>query len=125
MREVRAQYKNMLVIGAETLSRITDYKDRGSCILFGDGAGAVVLQRSIDAKRGVLYTSLNADGRGWELLYCGPGSRHPIDDTTHAGRQHFMKIRGRDIYKFAVQRFGELIEDALTQVRPDRRTRSS
>jgi 3-oxoacyl-[acyl-carrier-protein] synthase-3 len=106
-------YKNVLVIGAETLSRITDYKDRGSCILFGDGAGAVVLQRSLDAKRGVLYTSLKADGRGWELLYCGPGSRQPIDDTTHVGRNHYLKIRGRDIYKFAVQRFSELIEDAM------------
>jgi 3-oxoacyl-[acyl-carrier-protein] synthase III len=108
-------YKNVIVIGAETLSRITDYKDRGSCILFGDGAGAVVLQRSMDTKRGVLYSSLRADGRGWELLYCGPGSRQPIDETTHAGRNHYLKIRGRDIYKFAVQRFGELIEDAMSK----------
>src|SRR5687768_4190990 len=56
------RYRNVLVIGAETLSRITDYTDRASCILFGDGAGAVVLQRSNDAKKGVVYTSLHADG---------------------------------------------------------------
>jgi len=100
-------------VGAETLSRITDYKDRSSCILFGDGAGAVVVQRSLDTKRGVLYTKLHADGRGWELLYCAPGSRMPIDQAMVAGRNHFLKIRGRDIYKFAVQRFNELIEDAF------------
>src|SRR5580692_9195035 len=58
------QYKNVLVIGAETLSRITDYTDRGSCILFGDGAGAVVVQRSADPNRGLLFSSLHADGNG-------------------------------------------------------------
>ena len=71
------QYKNVLVIGAETLSRITDYKDRGSCILFGDGAGAVVLQRSNDPKRGLIYNTLHADGTGWDVMKCMPGSRHP------------------------------------------------
>ncbi len=106
-------YKNILVIGAETLSRITDYKDRGSCILFGDGAGAVVLQRSLDVKRGVLHCSLHADGRGWELIYSLPGSRHPVDAAMIAGRQQYMRIKGRDVYKFAVQRFYELIESAM------------
>jgi 3-oxoacyl-[acyl-carrier-protein] synthase-3 len=71
------------------------------------------VQRSLDAKRGVLYTKLQSDGRGWELLYCAPGSRMPIDEAIVSGRNHFLKIRGRDIYKFAVQRFNELIEDAL------------
>jgi 3-oxoacyl-[acyl-carrier-protein] synthase-3 len=72
------RYKNVLVIGAETLSRITDYKDRGSCILFGDGGGAVVLRRDNDPKRGVIYSSLHADGSGWEMLFCKPGSRFPM-----------------------------------------------
>ncbi len=108
-------YKNVLLIGAETLSRITDYKDRGSCILFGDGAGAAVVQRSLDAKRGVLYSSLHADGRGWELIHSLPGSRHPVDEAMIAGRNHFMRIKGRDVYKFAVQRFHELLEDAMRQ----------
>src|SRR5947208_2151777 len=93
--------------------RITDYTDRSSCILFGDGAGAVVLQRGSEARRGVLYSSLHADGNGWELIYCQPGSRHPIDATMVAGRQQFMKIKGREVYKFAVQRFYELIDDAM------------
>jgi 3-oxoacyl-[acyl-carrier-protein] synthase-3 len=107
------QYKNVLVIGAETLSRVTDYQDRGSCILFGDGAGAAVLQRSTEQGRGLLYSGLYADGHGWELLHCLPGSRHPLNEGMIAGRQHYMKIKGRDIYKFAVQRFHELIDDAM------------
>jgi 3-oxoacyl-[acyl-carrier-protein] synthase III len=107
------RYRNVLAIGAETLSRLVDYTDRGSCILFGDGAGAVVLQCSEDKDRGVQYASLHADGTGWEMLYCSPGSRHPIDSTMVNGRQQYMKIKGREVYKFAVQRFHELIEDAM------------
>src|SRR5947209_5317780 len=107
------RYRNVLVLGAETLSRITDYTDRSSCILFGDGAGAVILQRDNDANRGLIYSSLHADGHGWEMLCCKPGSRHPIDDALLAERDQYMKIKGREVYKFAVQRFEELIEDAM------------
>jgi 3-oxoacyl-[acyl-carrier-protein] synthase III len=107
------RYRNVLVIGAETLSRITDYTDRGSCILFGDGAGAVVLQRSSDPKRGVIYSSLHADGTGWEMLCCKPGSRFPIEEALVESRDQYMKLKGREVYKFAVQRFEELIEDAM------------
>ena len=107
------RYRNVLVIGAETLSRLTDYTDRSSCILFGDGAGALVLQRSNDPGRGVIYSSLHADGNGWEMLCCLPGSRHPLDQKLLASRNQYMKIKGREVYKFAVQRFEELIEDAM------------
>jgi 3-oxoacyl-[acyl-carrier-protein] synthase-3 len=111
---VRAgQYKTVLVIGAETLSRITDYKDRGSCILFGDGAGAIVLQRTTDAARGLLYNSLHADGTGGEVMKCMPGSRYPICEELIAARQQFMQIKGREVYKFAVSKFEELIEQAM------------
>ena len=106
-------YKNVLVLGAETLSRITDYTDRGSCILFGDGAGAVVLKRGTDPTRGLVYCSLHADGHGWEMLCCKPGSRYPIGETLLADRNQYMKIKGREVYKFAVQRFEELIVDAM------------
>ena len=106
-------YKNVLVIGAETLSRITDYTDRSSCILFGDGAGAVVLQRSTDTGRGLIYSSLHADGGGWEMLHHTPGSRNPITAAMVDSRTHYIKIKGREVYKFAVQRFTELLEDAL------------
>jgi 3-oxoacyl-[acyl-carrier-protein] synthase-3 len=93
------RYRNVLVIGAETLSRITDWTDRSSCVLFGDGAGAVVMQRSTDPKKGLIYSSIHADGHGWELLNCQ--------------RNGFMKLKGREVYKFAVHRFEELIEDAM------------
>jgi 3-oxoacyl-[acyl-carrier-protein] synthase III len=106
-------YRNVLVIGAETLSRITDYTDRSSCILFGDGAGAAILQRSTDLRRGVIYSSLNSDGSRWEMLCCRPGSRNPVDAEMLAQRKQFMQIKGREVYKFAVQRFHELIEDAM------------
>ena len=107
------RYKNVLVIGAETLTRITDYTDRGSCILFGDGAGAAVLQRSSDPKRGLLYSSIHADGHGWELLHHLPGSRNSLDAALVSDRKQFIRLKGREVYKFAVHRFEELIEDAL------------
>jgi 3-oxoacyl-[acyl-carrier-protein] synthase III len=107
------RYKNVLVMGAETISRITDYQDRGSCILFGDGAGAAIVQRSNDLTTGVLYTSIHADGHGWELLHLKPGSRHVLDETLLSDREQFIKLKGREVYKFAVTRFEELINDAM------------
>ena len=107
------QYKNVLVIGSETLSRITDYTDRGSCILFGDGAGAIVLQRSPDPTRGVIHNMLHADGAGGEVMKCGPGSRLPICEATIANREHYMQLKGREVYKFAVTKFEELIREGM------------
>src|SRR5438874_1771936 len=107
------QYKNVLVLGAETLSRITNYKDRNSCILFGDGAGAVVLQRGDDPKRGLIYSSLHADGTGGDVMKCVPGSRFPICADLISSEQQYMQIRGREVYKFAVSKFEELIESAM------------
>ncbi len=107
------QYENVLVLGAETLSRMVDYTDRGSCILFGDGAGAVVLRRSEDANRGLIYHSLHADGNGAEVMKCPPGSRHPINQEMIDKRLQYMQIKGREVYKFAVSRFEELIRDAM------------
>ncbi|HWB54537.1 MAG TPA: beta-ketoacyl-ACP synthase III [Tepidisphaeraceae bacterium] len=107
------QYKNVLVLGAETLSRSVDFTDRGSCILFGDGAGAVVLQRSNDRQRGLIYNSLHADGHGAEAMKCMPGSRHPITEDLLKNREHFIRIKGREVYKFAVEKFQELIEQAM------------
>ncbi len=107
------RYKRVLAIGAETLSRITDYTDRGTCILFGDGAGAVVMERSNDTSRGLIYSSLHADGRGWELLFCAPGSRNPITPELAANKNQYLKMNGREVYKFAVHRFEQMIEDAM------------
>jgi len=107
------RYKNVLIIGAETLSRITDFTDRGSCILFGDGAGAIVLQRSPDPTRGVIHNMLHADGAGGEVMKCGPGSRLPICEATIANREHYMQLKGREVYKFAVTKFEELIREGM------------
>jgi 3-oxoacyl-[acyl-carrier-protein] synthase-3 len=107
------QYRNVLAIGAETLSRITNYKDRSSCILFGDGAGAVVLQRTEEPGRGLIYSTLHADGSGGDVMKCIPGSRHPVSAAMLAEEQQFMQLRGREVYKFAVHKFEELIREAM------------
>lgn len=105
-------YENALVIGAETLSRITDYSDRGTCVLFGDGAGAVVLQAN-GADGGILSTVLGADGSGGDLL-CLPagGSRDPASHRTVAENLHYLKMRGREVFRFAVR----VMPDATRQV---------
>jgi 3-oxoacyl-[acyl-carrier-protein] synthase-3 len=107
------QYKNVLVIGAETLSRVTDYKDRASCIIFGDGAGAAVLSRTTDEKKGLIFSGLHADGSGAEFMKLPPGSRHPICSEMIESRGQYMQIKGREVYKFAVSKFEELIREAM------------
>ena len=96
------QSKNLLIVGAEVLSRIMDYEDRSTCILFGDGAGAVVLSQSEEP--GVLSSCLNSDGDNWELLYMpGGGSRIPASVESVQNRDHFLKMNGRDVFKIAVK----------------------
>jgi 3-oxoacyl-[acyl-carrier-protein] synthase-3 len=104
-----------LVIGAETLSRITDWTDRSSCVLFGDGAGAVVL-RSNDAQGGILSTVLGADGSGGDLL-CLPagGSAKPPTHRTVSERLHYLKMRGREVFRFAVRAMPDATQRALEQ----------
>lgn len=96
------QAKKLLIVGAEVLSRIMDYQDRTTCILFGDGAGAVVLSESDEP--GVLSSCLNSDGDNWELLYMpGGGSRIPATEESVKNRDHYLKMNGRDVYKVAVK----------------------
>ncbi|MGI9554088.1 MAG: beta-ketoacyl-ACP synthase III [Thermodesulfobacteriota bacterium] len=96
------QAKKLLIVGAEVLSRIMDYEDRTTCILFGDGAGAVVLSESDEP--GILSSCLNSDGDNWELLYMpGGGSRIPATVESVKNRDHFLKMNGRDVYKVAVK----------------------
>ncbi|MFC5702201.1 beta-ketoacyl-ACP synthase III [Cohnella faecalis] len=106
-------YRHILVVGAECLSRITDYTDRNTCILFGDGAGAVVLGQ-VPEGRGFQAFKLGADGSGGELLrLCGGGSRMPSTEATIAERRHFIEMNGRDVFKFAVRVMGSAAEEAL------------
>jgi 3-oxoacyl-[acyl-carrier-protein] synthase-3 len=92
-----------LVVGAETLSRIVDYQDRATCILFGDGAGAAIL-RPGEAGRGVLAVELRSDGTQGNLLEIpAGGSRLPASHQTVDERGHFIKMRGNELFKFAVR----------------------
>lgn len=102
-----------LVIGAEKLSCVTDWKDRSTCVLFGDGAGAVVLQASRDS-RGILTTVTGSDGSLAELLNLpGGGSRHPVSAQTIENRLHYMKMNGREVFKHAVRAMCDAARKAL------------
>lgn len=105
-------YQKVLVIGAETLSKITDYTDRNTCVLFGDGAGAAVLEPA--EQPGLMAVELGADGRGADLLvqHAG-GSRKPASAATVAAREHFIEMGGREVFKFAVRIMGEASEKVL------------
>jgi 3-oxoacyl-[acyl-carrier-protein] synthase-3 len=108
------QLKNALVIGAETLSKITDWTDRSSCILFGDGAGAMVLERSKDGQKGILYSTMHSDGDRWEALNCQAyGSRHPANRPLDDPRKVFMQIKGREVYQQAIRRIVETVNSCL------------
>ena len=105
---------NALVIGAETLSKITDWTDRGSCILFGDGAGAVVLQRNKDGQKGILYSTMHSDGNRWEALNCQAyGSRHPVSRELDDPKKIYMQIKGREVYQQAIRRIVETVNECL------------
>lgn len=107
-------YRTILVIGAETLSKITDYTDRNTCILFGDGAGAAVLQAGDEP--GLMAVEIGADGRGGELLVLpAGGSRHPASAETVAGHQHFIQMAGREVFKFAVRIMEESSQRVLSK----------
>ena len=89
-----------LVVGGDVLSRIVDWEDRSTCVLFGDGAGAVVLERVQEG--GFLGFELGADGSGGAQLYIpAGGSRQPATAESVAARQHFAKMNGREVFKFA------------------------
>ncbi len=101
--------RNALVIGAEALSRITDYTDRRSCILFGDGAGAAVLRRSQNGGE-LLYSELGADGSKPNILIVPAGGvRNPASHQTVDARDHYMKLQGREVFRLAVNKLTELL----------------
>jgi 3-oxoacyl-[acyl-carrier-protein] synthase-3 len=101
------KYRTVLCIGAEILSRITDFTDRGTCILLADAAGAAVLQPSEDGS-GVIDADLYSEGKYWEYLYQpGGGSKHPASHETVDARMHFAKMKGNEVFKVAVRMFGD------------------
>lgn len=111
---ISGRYKNILVIGAETLSKITDYEDRNSCVLFGDGAGALVVQSKTEGDSGILYGCSSSDGGGWTSLNClAYGSRNPASKELENPKDVFMNINGREIYHLAVRRIVEMVHDCM------------
>jgi len=104
------QAKTALVIGAETFSRILDWQDRGTCVLFGDGAGALVLRAAPSngsaAERGILSTHLHSDGRGYDLLFVDGG-------PSSTGAAGLLRMEGREVFRQAVLRLAEVVDEAL------------
>ena len=115
--------ENALVIGSEVLSKLVDWTDRGSCILFGDGAGAVVVERC-EASPGILGRALHSDGTGGGVLQCGarelttPYARTSAAKTdqnqTTDSREPYIQMDGQEVYRFATRRVPQCIEEALS-----------
>ena len=105
--------KNALVVGTETLSRFVDWKDRNTCILFGDGAGAFVVQAS-EQPGGILSAVMHSDGSGGNLLTLpAGGSRHPATEATIREGRHYIYMDGREVFRFATKVMASSTEEAL------------
>jgi 3-oxoacyl-[acyl-carrier-protein] synthase-3 len=106
------QARRVLVIGAETFSRLMDWNDRTTCVLFGDGAGAVVLEAAegtgTTADRGILATDLNSDGRHKDILY--------VDGGTSTGTTGHLRMQGKEVFRHAVEKLAETAHAALDKV---------
>ena len=110
---VSGLYKKILLVGAETLSRITDWTDRNTCVLFGDGAGAAVLGR-VEKGYGVLSLDLGADGSGGShLIQPAGGSRKPTTHETVDAHEHLIHMDGQDVFKFAARRMPYACREVL------------
>ncbi|SVA38497.1 uncharacterized protein METZ01_LOCUS91351 [marine metagenome] len=103
--------KCALVVGAETLSRITDWSDRNTCVLFADGAGAAILKPSQDA--GIIYSEISADGRYSDLLYVPYGtSRKPINEKEN---DYFLQMKGNEVFKVAVKKLESIAINTMRE----------
>jgi 3-oxoacyl-[acyl-carrier-protein] synthase-3 len=112
--------KNALIIGAETLTKITNYNDRTSCILFGDGAGAFFLEakprKKDDKQSEIIYSTMYSDGSAWKALNCQAyGSRHPSTRPLENPNMVYMEIHGREVYQQAIRRIVETVNECLEQ----------
>lgn len=109
---VRTGMRHVLVIGSEVMSAITDWNDRNTCVLFGDGAGAVVVSAS-EGERGILSTQLKSDGALWELIAVpGGGSRTPPSEKVITEKLNCIKMKGNETFKVAVR----TLEDAAREI---------
>jgi len=107
-------YRHVLVVGAETMSSITDFKDRNTCVLLGDGAGASVILPADNDVSGMYDQLLGGDGGGAELIWMhAGGSADPASAQTVADRKHYLKMQGREVYRFAVTKMQEILTGAV------------
>jgi 3-oxoacyl-[acyl-carrier-protein] synthase-3 len=109
-------YRHALIIGSEKMSSITDWTDRTTCVLFGDSAGAVILEKGTIQGTGFLGANLSSDGSSSDILHMpGGGSFIPASENSVATRQHFLKMKGREVFKFAVRAMEQSAIDILQQ----------
>jgi 3-oxoacyl-[acyl-carrier-protein] synthase-3 len=108
-------HKKVLVVGTEVLSKITDWNDRTTCVLFGDGAGVVILEPT-EEDRGIVSMHINSDGSMWELLHMpGGGSRNPASIDSVEKGLHYIKMKGNEIFKVAVRALEDLAIKTLDE----------
>ena len=109
-------YRRVLVVGAEKLSSVVDWSDRTTCVLFGDGAGAVLLETTTEKNVGLLGNLLGADGNNAELLHCvGGGSAAPATADSLRDGKHFLRMNGKEVFRHAVRVMAESCERVLAQ----------
>jgi len=109
-------HSKVLVIGADVMSSIIDFQDRATCVLFGDGAGAVLLEPAEDGECGIMDSILRSDGSGGQYLFMpAGGSLHPATAETVARKMHYVHQDGRNVFKFAVRGMAEISEEILTR----------
>lgn len=108
-------HKRILVIGTEVLSTITDWEDRTTCVLFGDGAGAVIVEPT-EEDRGIISMSINSDGSFWELLHMpAGGSKQPASRESVDNKLHCIKLKGNETFKFAVRTLEDIVVKILEE----------
>ncbi len=122
---IRAKsFKKILLVGSEILSRFTDWEDRATCVLFGDGAGAVIVEPT-EQDRGIISVHLHSEGNLWESLCLpGGGSKHPPSKETIEKRLHYIKMKGNEVFKIAVRTLERLVTDTLkaNKIKPSQLT---
>lgn len=108
-------YQTVAVVGTEVLSRITDWNDRRTCVLFGDGAGAAILTASSDPEQGCLHQMMGSNGNQWHQLYVPKTQDDVSPDSQFNGAFNTLQMNGREVYKFAVTTLGEMIERTIRE----------
>jgi 3-oxoacyl-[acyl-carrier-protein] synthase-3 len=106
-------FKKILLVGTEVLSKFTDWDDRATCVLFGDAAGAVVIEPTKE-KRGIMSVHVHSNGRMWDLIQLpGGGSKNPSTNETIKRKMHYIKMKGNETFKVAVRTLEELVKETL------------